>query len=172
MWWSRRWRRIFEEMEREFEEIERMMSEMLRDITEGAEYVRGPYVYGFSVTIGPDGRPVIRRFGNVRPPVIEEEREKSYREPFIDVITDEKENVVKVIAEMPGVSKDKISIEATEREVRITAENGDRRYKTKVDLPVEVDPKSAKARYNNGILEITFKPKEPIKEEGTKIKVE
>ncbi len=26
----------------------------------------GPIVYGYSVTIGPDGKPVVREFGNVR----------------------------------------------------------------------------------------------------------
>ncbi len=87
-------------------------------------------------------------------------------------MVDDKANEVKVIAEIPGVTKDKIEVEATEKVIKIRAENGDRKYRTQVELPVEVDPKTAKARYNNGILEITLKPKEPIKEEGTKIKVE
>ena len=26
----------------------------------------GPFVYGYSMTLGPEGRPVIREFGNVR----------------------------------------------------------------------------------------------------------
>jgi len=131
--------------------------------------VKGPYVYGFSITIGPDGKPVIRRFGNVKPPIVEE---AGYREPFVDVVVDDKANEVKVIAEIPGVSKEKIDVEATEKVVRIRAENDERKYRTQVELPVEVDPRSARARYNNGILEVTLKPKEPIKEEGTKIKVE
>ncbi len=166
MWW-RYWKKIMEDMEKEFEEIERMMEEFMRSAPEGTF---GPYIYGFSVTIGPDGKPIVRKFGNVKPPIVEEE--PGYREPFVDVVIDRKANEVKVIAEIPGVKKEDIEVEATERTVRIKAESGERRYKAKVDLPVEVDPKSAKARYNNGILEITLKPKEPLKEEGTKIKVE
>ncbi len=168
MWWDRYWRRILEDMEKDFEEFEKMMDELLASMRAEGE-VRGPYVYGFSITIGPDGKPVIRRFGNVKPPIVEE---AGYREPFVDIVVDDKANEVKVIAEIPGVSKDKIEVEATEKIIKIKAENGDRKYRTQVELPVEVDPKTAKARYNNGILEITLKPKEPIKEKGTKIKVE
>jgi len=168
MWWSRHWKKFFEDMEKEMEELERMFDELFTRGLKGETL--GPYVYGFSITIGPDGKPIVRRFGNVKPPIIEEE--PGFREPFVDVIVDDKANEVKVIAEIPGVSKDKIEVEATEKVVRIRAENGERKYKTQVELPVEVDPKSARARYNNGILEITLKPKEPIKEGGTKIKVE
>ncbi len=168
MWWNRYWKRFLEDMEKDFEDLERMMDEFF-STAKGEGEIRGPYVYGFSITIGPDGKPVIRRFGNVKPPVIEE---AGYREPFVDVVVDNKANEVKVIAEIPGVDKEKIEVEATEKLVRIKAENGDRKYRTQVDLPVEVDPKSARAKYNNGILEITLKPKSPIREEGTKIKVE
>ncbi len=168
MWWDRYWRKFLRDMERDFEELERMMDRMFKAF-EGEAEVRGPYVYGFSITVGPDGKPIVRRFGNVKPPVVEE---AGYREPFVDVIVDNKANEVRVIAEIPGVTKDKIDVEVTEKLVKIRAENDDRKYRTQVDLPVEVDPKSAKARYNNGILEITLTPKQPIKEEGTKIKIE
>ncbi|MCD6348295.1 MAG: Hsp20/alpha crystallin family protein [Candidatus Korarchaeota archaeon] len=168
MWWSRYWKKFLEDMERDFEELERMMDEIFASMREEGE-IKGPYVYGFSITIGPDGKPIIRKFGNVKPLIVEE---AGYREPFVDIVVDDKANEVKVIAEIPGVRKEKIEVEATEKLVRIRAENGDRKYRTQVELPVEVDPKSARAKYNNGILEITLKPKEPIKEEGTKIKVE
>lgn len=69
----------FDEMRRE---MEREFDENLRDIenkvpkdlirayvTEDGAKVReiGPLVYGSTTTIGPDGKPVIREFGNVRP---------------------------------------------------------------------------------------------------------
>lgn len=28
----------------------------------------GPFVYGYSMTIGPDGKPKVREFGNIRSP--------------------------------------------------------------------------------------------------------
>ncbi len=168
MWWNRYWRRFLEDMEKDFEDLERMVDEF-SSTAKGEGETKGPYVYGFGITIGPDGKPIIRRFGNVKPPVIEE---AGYREPFVDVVVDNKANEVKVIAEIPGVDKDKIEVETMKKLIRIKAENGDRKYRTQVDLPVEVDPKSAHAKYNNGILEISLKPKSPIKEGGMKIKVE
>ena len=61
-------------------EIERMMQEALRDMEErvpenvirerklkDGSTVReiGPIVYGYSVKIGQDGKPIVRKFGNV-----------------------------------------------------------------------------------------------------------
>ena len=63
-------------------EMERMFEEQFKDIQTKApkELVReyqtpegnkvreiGPIVYGYSATIGPDGKPHVREFGNVKP---------------------------------------------------------------------------------------------------------
>jgi len=32
----------------------------------------GPFVYGYSFSMGPDGKPVIREFGNVKPSLKED----------------------------------------------------------------------------------------------------
>ncbi len=169
MWWSKRWRRIFEDLEKEIEEMEKMFDEEFSKIFESMKSGK-PYVYGFSITIGPDGKPIIRRFGNVEPPWIVREEGEEYRTPFVDVFTDEKTNEVKIVVELPGVSKDEINLEATEKTLTIET-TGERKYRTKVDLPVEVDPDSAKANYNNGVLEVVLKPKEELKK-GKKIKIE
>ncbi len=166
MYWSRWFRRIMEDLEREFERFEMELDRMFSSVGSGRGEVIGPYVYGFSVTIGPEGVPVVRTFGNVP------KAEEGYRTPFVDVILDEKANQVRVIAELPGVSKEDIDVNATERSVEIRAERGDRKYRAVVDLPVEVDVNSAKASYNNGVLEITFKPRREVRPKGTKIKVE
>jgi hypothetical protein len=72
--------RGFDEMKRE---MEREFDNMFKDIENRApkdmirEYenpkggkVReyGPFVYGYSMTVGPDGRPKVREFGNVKSP--------------------------------------------------------------------------------------------------------
>lgn len=77
-------------------------------------------VYGYSMTVGPDGKPKIREFGNVkpsrfglggRPEIIGE------REPLVDVTTTYSE--VKAVLEMPGTSKDKIKINAYDNTVEV-----------------------------------------------------
>jgi hypothetical protein len=68
----------FEEMRREIErmfeetmqDVERMPKDLVREYeTPTGAKVRevGPLVYGYSVTVGPDGKPKIREFGNVKP---------------------------------------------------------------------------------------------------------
>jgi len=166
MYWDRWIRKIFEEIEEEFKRMERMLDKEFSSMKVGETF--GPYVYGFSITMGPEGKPVVRTFGNI-PPVQEVE---GFRTPFVDVMVDEKTNEVKVIAEMPGVDKNDIDLRATEKRVDIRAERGDRKYKASVDLPIEVDVKSAKARYNNGVLEVTFKAKREVRPSGTKINIE
>src|SRR5919198_3035507 len=135
--WFRRWppwgigrRGAGENIFREFEEMrrdmERMFEETARDIdrvpkelireydtpTGGRVREVGPLVYGYSVTIGPDGKPKVREFGNVRSfgggmtaPSLTAERE-----PLADVIATDQD--IKVTIEMPGISKQDIKISA------------------------------------------------------------
>ncbi|MCY0883058.1 MAG: Hsp20/alpha crystallin family protein [Acidianus infernus] len=109
---------------------------------------------------------------------IEREFERSFREikerlesvprirkPLVDVV--EKENEIKVIAELPGVNKEDIKVRVNGNKLIISAKSEDRQYYTEVELPAEVDEKSAKAVYRNGVLEVTLQ-----KKEGKEIKVE
>ncbi len=138
---------VDEEFREFFEEFERL-GEFTPD--EFRETGVKPFVYGFKVTIGPDGRPRIEEFGNVRKlgrtPKITEEIE-----PLVDVI--DEGDKVRVIAEVPGVEKEKIRLKVSGRKLVIDASNG-KKYHKEVDLPSQVDLKSAKARYRNGVLEV------------------
>ena len=172
-WWERRkkrspWFDIFEE----FNRIEEMMNEMMRRIfeapPEGAKAFK-PYVYGFSVSTGPDGEPVIQQFGNVQlsrlGPKIREERE-----PLIDIMN--QKDVIVVVAELPGVEKSDIDLKATESKLTISVEKEQRKYFKELDLPESVDPKSAKARYKNGVLEVRLKKAKAVTARSAAIKVE
>jgi len=160
---------LFDEMIREMEEeIERFEREFMRLGGEEGAKVYGPYVYGFRITVGPDGKPKIEEFGNVKnykgKPLVSEERE-----PLVDVI--EKGDEVRVVAEVPGVNKDQIKVKVSGNKVIIQAQGEDRKYYKEVELPAEVDDKSAKATYNNGVLQVTLK-KKPQQETGTEVKIE
>ena len=189
--WFRRRRRFpffrswfFEDIDEMFREFERMMEEEIKELTSKIprEYIRerklpdgttvrewGPFVYGYSITIGPDGKPQIREFGNVQPtrfgPRIKEERE-----PLVDVYTTNGE--VKVIAELPGVNKEDIQLHGTEDTLTISVDTPERKYYKEVKLPARVDPKGAKTSYKNGVLEVTLPKKEERKPKGEPIKIE
>lgn len=139
----------------------------------------GPFVYGYSMTIGPDGKPKIREFGNVKPKLKPEpfgaERPsldvKDEREPLVDVISTDGE--VKIIAELPGVEKQDIKLRATEETLTISVETTERKYFKEVGLPAKVNVKDAKTTYKNGVLEVTLpKVKEEKKAKGDEIKIE
>lgn len=128
--------------------------EKLPDGSVRKEY--GPFVYGYSVRIGPDGKPVVREFGNVKRKVSPAKplEVKEAAEPLVDIITEEEQ--IRVIAEVPGVDKQDIKLNVVGKTLSIRAESERRKYSKDVELPEEVDPKSAKASYKNGILEVTL----------------
>ncbi len=158
------WFDIFDEMNR----MDRMMEEMMQKAftMPRAEDGPQPFVYGFSMSVGPDGKPVIREFGNLEPsakgPMLKEERE-----PLVDTM--EEGNDVLVVTELPGVEKNQINLESTDRTLKISVGSPKRRYLKEMELPHLVDPRTAKATYKNGVLEVRFqkteekKPTRPIR---------
>ncbi|MDQ4073246.1 MAG: Hsp20/alpha crystallin family protein [Thermoproteota archaeon] len=182
---------FFDEMMREFEEMRRDMErmyenelknmetkipkELVREYTapDGAKVRRvGPIVYGYSMTIGPDGRPHIKEFGNIKPSGLggTPKMITSEREPLIDIAATDKE--IKIVAEMPGVKKEDIKVNAYDSSVEIMTDDPQRKYHQVVDLPAETDIENVRSNYNNGILEITFGKKQQSKHHGKEIKVD
>jgi HSP20 family protein len=175
----------FPDIDEMMREMERAFSEQFKDLERelpkslvresktpegGVKKEIGPIVYGYSVTIGPDGKPVVREFGNVR-----SGEGKSWkaiqdkREPLVDVVSSGKE--VRVIAEMPGVKKEDINVTVNERSMVISVDTKDRGYYKELDLPGTVEPEGAKSNYNNGILEVTVPLRTP-RGGGVKLRVD
>lgn len=160
-WWRRRRKRkkrpypfdIFEEFDRLGEMMEKMMRQAFEAPSKRAR-TYGPYVYGFSMSVGPNGKPVIREFGNVQKgrlgPRVREERE-----PLVDIMEEEKDVVI--VAELPGVEKDDINLRTTEDSLTISVDTPKRKYHKELTLPARVDPESARASYKNGVLEVRLK---------------
>jgi HSP20 family protein len=127
------------------------------------------------VTIGPDGRPHVREFGNIRPSAKGLVEQSGIREPLIDTALDEKQNTLKITAEMPGVSKEDVKVNVSDKYVTIHAEKGDKKYHADVpvgDVELDDTTSSAKATYANGILELKIKIKQAPKSKAKEIKVE
>ncbi len=98
-------------------------------------------------------------------------------------IYDEGENVV-VKVDMPGVRKEDISLKVDSHSIQISAKHSEkeevqskkyyrkgriiRDYSNYVELPVEIDPDSVKAKYENGVLTIVAKKSN----KGKEVKVE
>ncbi len=155
-----------------FQDIDQLIDSMFKTAESlGPASDPNSIFYGYQVNVGPDGRPHVREFGNVKPSR-RGTMELGSREPFVDVVTNDKDMTLKVVAEMPGVQKEDIQLQATEDSLTIKAKNNDRNYETSVPLTTSVDQSSAKASYRNGVLEVVLKMKELPKPKGTDIKVE
>lgn len=165
---------IFEEIDREFAEMNRLMERTFARMRE-RDWSKVPYdhplYYGVSVNVGPDGVPRVHEFGNVHPEaggLIE----SGVREPYVTSFLDEKNHQIRVTAEMPGVDKSSVKAEISGEDLILRAEGEDREYEKTVHLGVAVKGDSAKARYNNGVLEVTLDLEEPAKGKGRNIQVE
>ena len=131
---------------------------------------KGPIMYGFNIGFGPDGKPIMDSFGNLeKEPISGERKVRKTREPLVEV--NEEQDQIIIIAEMPGVSKEDIELNATNRSITISTEKivSGRSYFKEIDLPAAIDSDYAKARYTNGILEVRLKK---LKEKGKPIDIE
>ncbi len=168
-------KRLLDELERMRKELE-LEEEKYTNKTEDYNDLKdyGIYFYGYSVTIGPDGKPIIREFGNIgsgmrefyeaiesimRGETVNEESRIEHRvhnklwEPLIEVIEDD-DNIT-IVAEAPGASKENIIIKlsSNRRSLYIHIKG---LYRKEIKLPSPVDPKSAKVKYKHNVLRITF----------------
>jgi len=114
---------------------------------------KGKGIFGFSIkTMGGGDNPgvSVRPFGNIHKTkagvTVEEDRE-----PVVDVL--EEGNVIRVIAELPGVSEADIACEVN-GDILTISTKGPRSYRAEVLLGGAVKADSLKSSYNNGVLEV------------------
>lgn len=164
-------------------DFRKMADEMQRNLQEALKGMgQDPtksFVSGFSVRVGPDGKPTFNTFGNkpqVRPGTSKDGPGRGIpsvvadeREPLTDVIEDAKQ--VAITMELPGVEKKDINVHMTDEELEISVDNELRKYHKRVRLPTKVDPKTTKATYTNGILDVTVQ-KRSTGPSGMKISVQ
>jgi HSP20 family protein len=153
--------------DRVMDDIRRMAEEMMKMFTTAQP--GKPFVHGFKIQYGPDGKPKIEDFGNkpIKSPkgesLISEERE-----PLTDII--EGDNDVAVTVEIPGVEKEDIDLNVTKEILEIRVDTHKRKYHKNLNLPCDVLPKTTKATYKNGILDVVIKRSEK-KKPGSRYKV-
>jgi len=132
---------IFEQM---FEQMNEMMEEM------GME----GDVEGFRMTNQPGEEPNFERFGEGGNSPFAGLEGFDNTGTHVDVL--DEGDVVRVVADLPGIEKDDIRVAVSGDRLKIQASNDDREYDERVDLPAAVDEDTGEATYNNGVLEISF----------------
>jgi len=162
---------IDDEFDRIFREMEHMMNRMFRDFDANWIKPGSSFIHGFNIHVGSDGKPHIEQFGNR--PLKKSDGERTIsdeRELLTDVIEGDEE--VSLTVEIPGVEKEDIDVHVTDHGLEIKVDTTQRKYYKQVEFPCDVLPKTTKATYKNGVLDVIIKRKERKKSEGYRVTIE
>ena len=208
--WEDDWQRLgffdeffdFDSIDDHFDRMRRYMDRIFQSAMEDANRppalgeerngrrVFGPFVYGFSARVSPDGRPHVEEFGNVPPrgfrqldeglahlesgpqvqPEASMQRTIPGREPLTDIC--EGKDEVYITLEIPGVEKKDIDLQIREDELSVGVEHPQRNYHKDIQFPYRIEPDSVKATYKNGVLDITLKKSSSKERQGRKVEIE
>jgi HSP20 family protein len=175
---------FFGDIDEMFREMEKMMDEELKTFAQRVpkEYVKerqlpdgstvkelGPFVYGYSMKIGPDGKPEIQEFGNIKKGLKGTPQVREEREPLVDIV--ETNDDIHVVVELPGVEKSDIKLHGTEDSLEIAVDSPQYKYYKEAQLPSKVRVKEATSTYKNGVLEVVFPKAESSKPKGEPINI-
>jgi len=125
--------------------------------------------YDYYMIVEPDGKSVVKEWGNIKSAIAISD--SSMRDVYVDEMINEKDRVLKLLAEMPGMEKSDIQVNVADGIVSISAECRERKYGIKIPLKYDIDENSVKTKYTNGILELTFSIVE-VKPKGKIVSVE
>jgi len=172
---SKQFRRLFKEifgkimknLPAEFQNLS--PEDIQKELMKNKDKFGFPFMYGFNVNIGRDGKPIIDSFGNVKQKPSGKQKVETSREPLVEINEDADQLIV--IAEMPGVTKEDVEIKATIRSLTIStkSESFGKKYFKEIELPAAINSDFAKASLRNGILSVKLKK---IKEKSSKIEID
>ena len=146
-----------------FEQFQEIIEEMIRQLFKESEKLfrdpekllrdPSPLFYGFSITIGPDGKPKIkqlRKWDSPFQPTVTLEEQKE--EPLVDIFDEGREIIV--VAEIPGVKKDDIKVNATKNTIYIWVNANMKTFNKEIKMPCKINPETVESNYKNRVLEI------------------
>ncbi|EQD48107.1 heat shock protein Hsp20 [mine drainage metagenome] len=132
--------------------ISKVMTGITKNLSDMSEHGASPY--SFNVKIGLDGMPVVENI-QMEPKDKEERKHEAPKEPLVEVL-DNGDSLV-IVAELKGAKKEEIAVTAKAEEITIAVSNNSTIYSRNISLPILVDPARGKAKYNNGVLEVSLK---------------
>jgi HSP20 family protein len=165
---------FFRGLDEEFKEMEEHIARMFSEMGGGSpehDEESGPYIYGFPMRMGPEGKARIEEFGNIPSMISQRTETPGEREPLTDIIEGDKE--ISVVIELPGIEKKDINLNVAVDSLEIDVDTPERQYHKKLALPCEVRPKKTRATYKNGVLEVKIErvaEKEEMR--GARVEVE
>jgi len=173
------WNRdFFDDMLGDFEDDFKRMNERLMRFFNGIrknpdQNIEGPFVYGFTFKQSAGGKPYFQEFGNV-PEMMhnraQDQLEQDVREPLTDI--NEDANNVYITYELPGISKDNIDLKVDDEMVTLNVTEGTRKYHKEVGFEFKLKPETCKAKFVNGILDVSIAKNKPAQPAGRRVSIE
>jgi HSP20 family molecular chaperone IbpA len=136
-----------------FGQMDAIFAHMVAEMTRGMVSGIPPHAVGYRIIIRgngamPDGAP----FESVIRP-----RDQQGPAPEVHRIGHD----VKVVAELPGATKESIQLNVQGSTLTIEADGRDQHYQTVAELP-PVDAEPVQTSFKNGVLEVTFKARQDV----------
>ena len=158
-WWRRKKKKdpwfndVYEELERLGDLIDETIQKAFRTSSEKTNVQKSRF-RDFSIKIGPNGKPRIQEFNN-RKQLQKKIEVSEDPEPLVDLLEDV-ESIV-VLAALPGVKRDAVNLRTTKNRLIVSVDTPNLEFHRELKLPARVDPKTARASYKSGVLEVKLK---------------
>lgn len=157
---------LLNEFEKLFDEFEIEIPEELTHYEEEYEDDTKQYIKGYSIIIGPNKKPIIKKFENSDLKNTNKTLMKK-KELITDIM--DRHDKINIILEIPKVEKENIKVKCDEKSVEIKAYSKIKKdeekssssiiYEKKIKLSKKILPKTLVSKYNNGILELILNKK-------------
>ncbi len=118
--------------------------------------LRGVYGINIKTALGDRGEQELKvePFGNVHRRSADETPGEDVREPLVDI--HEEDDCVLVLAEIPGASKENVSLDLDGDRLNLSAQRGETKYLKEIVLPESFSDEKMTWECNNGILKVRF----------------
>ena len=145
------------------EEIRRIAEEIMKNPSDFQ--TERPFIHGFKIGIDPDGKPHIEKIETDETnQYLEDEgyiEQQDLSENNPEVIEGDEE--ISVTLEIPGVKKKDIDLKVSKNLIKIKVNHPENQFYKELKLPCVVKPRTTKATYKNGILDIIIKKRDKRK---------
>jgi HSP20 family protein len=156
-----------DELPKEFERLAKSAAGPAGDVRQST----GPFIYGFTYTFNPaESEPVFQEFGNDRPSYRGLQWNEG-RMPLVEMI--DKGDFYSIKVELPGAKKEDIRLDVDEEAFEVHTDS-DPKFHSRSFFAMPVNPNTAKANYQNGVLNLAVEKREDVKprETTTSINIE
>lgn len=145
------------------EEIEKQMDTLMKDMMSSQNVQPGkPNFFSVSIKVDKNGNKTIRTMDgsqtNMQKSGVIPNKAANVNEPLADI--HDLGDKIAIIADMQGMAEKDVRIGVeNDSLIAINANDGTRTFSKNVELPADIDKKSLRTNFKNGILEITLNKK-------------